>query len=305
VAATAKKNSDKEIEESKRFDKVVRQIAAQEKKEFKRKMWDLETKLEAANFKYISAQRKTDAANASLEASKIKIEELETKYKTDIKQLEERIEAEQMHHLKLQKSIKKRMLGLADKFQRKIMRRKTKAEINLKNELAHVTRKIKIEQEKTTEALRVEGAKDLDAVRKEFKASMLELNKEMDAAEKKSRKHISDLKATHKSELNYLKVTNEKGKEAIISETNVEIKKVEAEAQRVSDKLKMDMNQVMKQSRQEKETQEEIIRTLTLTLANNEAERRSFRKLAKMTWKVTREKFTGKGKAKSPSDGQD
>jgi len=285
--------------ESKRLDRAVKEVSAREKKELKVQIWDLETKVEAARYNLNVANKETKALKASVALFEDQIKELEESNKEQVRELEERIRADQMFYASSNTAAKTRMQGLVEKFQRRTIRREQKAKQDIEDTRLELTKQfdsqeksLQIEKEDAVEAMRVQGESELDAASKEFDAKVMDLNKQMNLAKDKAQKRMNDMKTTYEGELKFERIKSEKEKEAVIAMKNTEIKKVEEEARRSYSMLQMDTTQKLYQSSQEKRALQGIIKEQNGLIENYEAERTSFRKLAKLTWLVTKEKIT-------------
>ena len=117
-------------EDSKKFEKKMRQLVTDEKKIIKQQMWDLETKLKDKEYKRLVAVNEVRALKKIIAQFDTKIVDLEVVHEKATKEQGERMNANKMFYVKSNIAARKRLVDMVEKFQR---RHKRQEEISRNN----------------------------------------------------------------------------------------------------------------------------------------------------------------------------
>jgi chromosome segregation ATPase len=298
-AIEARKEADKKVKrqvrKSRNLDRAVKEVAAKEKKIFKKQIWDLQSQKESAEFNLFSVQRERDELQASIKFFEKQIQELEASNLEQVDELENRLKADEMFYAQSKASSKKRMGGLVEKFQKKLGRRENRFKKDIEDLRLQLTNqfnseKAKLNQQKKEEVenMRIEGEMNLSKAQDEFDAKSADLKQQMDVAKLKAEKKMSDMKATFESELKFERVEAKKQKDRMIAEKE----KIENDARLAYDQLMKSMTNKLDKASEENASLRKTIDQKNALIEGYETERSSFRSLAKLTWKVTKGKIT-------------
>jgi len=289
----------KQQADSQRFEKTVKEIAARDKKELKKLTWALETKIQSAQYNLYSSQREARDLAASIGMFENQIKELELSNLEQVTEVEERRKADELFYAVSKFESKTRMQGLVEKFQRRMQRRQVTAEKNtedarlvLNTQFESEKMVLGVEKEEAVEVMRLQAVHNLETSQVEFDTQVMELNKQMNGVKEKNRKQINEMKMNFDIEMKNERIEAGKEIKKIIAGKDAEMKKFQAEADRLFDGLKVEMTQKLKKSTEETTALRSIIDEKDEIILEYEAEMGSFRQLAKLTWKVAKQKIT-------------
>jgi len=134
---TAQQEADltvrRQKEDSKKFEKKMRQLVADEKKIVKKQMWDLETKLKDVEYKHVVAGNEVKSLKKIIAQFDTKILDLEAVHEKKIEDLLDRINTGEMFYAKNKVAARKRLVGMVEKFQRRLKRREETARNNMES----------------------------------------------------------------------------------------------------------------------------------------------------------------------------
>ena len=120
-------------EDSKKFEKKMRQLVTDEKKIVKKQMWDLETKLKDVEYKHVVAGNEVKSLKKIIAQFDKKILDLEAVHEKKIGDLLDSISTGEMFYAKNKIAARKRLVGMVVKFQRRLKRRDVRARNNMEN----------------------------------------------------------------------------------------------------------------------------------------------------------------------------
>ena len=142
-------------EDSKKFEKKMRQLVADEKKIVKKQMWDLETKLKDMEYKRVVAGNEVKSLLKIIAQFDTKIVDLEVVHEKATEEQGERMNANEMFYFKNKLAARKRLVGMVGKFHRRLKRREETARNNMES--------LRIDLESQVEAKNSELIADYEA----------------------------------------------------------------------------------------------------------------------------------------------
>jgi Chromosome segregation ATPases len=295
----AQENVERQQEESRKFQRTINEISIREKKGLQKQIWELETRVQAAEYNLIMAQKKAKELGNVVTSLERRIHELELDHSMELEELNERLKAEEWFYAKSKLSAKIRMQRLVEMFQRRMRRRENRARDNIEDLRVKLMEQFDLEKtelarekDDAVEEMKNKGERDLEMAKEQFNAETSKIKNEIIIAQDKAREEINELKIGFETDLKSESLKMQQEKEAILAKKELEISQVQEEARRMYDTLKMNMNQKLEKSSKEKLALRQIIDEKDEQIRSFEADQSSFRKLVKLTWKVTREKIT-------------
>lgn len=151
-------------EESKNFEKKMRGLVTGEKKIIRQQMWDLETKLKNVDYKRLLANNEVKSLKNTISQLEMKIADLEATHAEEINELMQRMSANEMFFARNKYAARTRLVGMVEKFQRRMKRRQESVRIS--------TQALRISIESEFNEERTNLIADFQAREKEAKASM-------------------------------------------------------------------------------------------------------------------------------------
>lgn len=162
----AEQSVGQQKKESKKYEQKMRRLVADEKKIVKQQMWDLETKLKSVQYKLVVANNEVKKLKKIISQFDEKVADLEVTHAAQINELLARIDASEMFYSTNKATARKRLVGMVEKFQRRLKRREEKARNNM-------------------ETLRTELKSEFDAEKNEiiasYEAKLSDLNIQADS----------------------------------------------------------------------------------------------------------------------------
>ncbi len=291
--------------ETKKFKESMRNLSSQEKTELKRRLWDLEYKLNKAKYDVIVAEKEARTLREAAMTHEKQIQDLEESHQIDIYELEQNVIAKEMFFAKARKANKEKSQRLVIKFRNKLQRKETKAVSSLEDLRQQLLKAfgLEIDNRKGKNLSFDDQATELAAVISKVLLKMKATNDDFEAkviALEKSLNHVreqaeKDLK--EKEEEYMLKLEDERQKafeekDRLVNEKFNDIKKVEEEGRRNISTVRLEYTEKLNKSKVELEKLKNSLEEKNKLIQNYEEEQRSYRKLAKLVWKATREKIS-------------
>jgi hypothetical protein len=288
----------KQQADSKRLQGVVKEIAGREKRELKKKIWGLETIVKTAEYNMISVRKEAKVSKASIAIFEKQIQDLEVAHVEQIMELEERLKADEMFYANFQLTSKTRMQGLAEMFQRRMLRRKDTAEKNLEDARIMLTqlfdgekKVLSAEKVEAVEDMRQQGLADLNTAQAQFDAKVVELNMQINEANEKSIYLMNEMKAEFDIELQNERIKAEEEMKKVVAAKTLEMERAQLEADKLYDGLKVYTTQRLDISASQNADLRKVIDEKDEMILGYEAKTKSFRQLAKLTWTLAKGKM--------------
>lgn len=300
-AVLAKREADETIrrqkEESKRFGENMTKITNEEKKILKKQIWDLETKLSDAEYKYYAARNEIKEFKTSISDLEKRIDDIEFSHKMEKEELKARMDADEMFYARNKFQWKKRMFGLVDKFMRRMKRRdesnKKKLETlrtDLENKFIAERNEIELDNERKLEDLRQFSDKALSKMKVEYEGLIEDLKKQMAVTEEVNKNQMDELESKFERMLRKERELFDKKRLALIAENKEELESARKQADFDYNKLRIDMSGKLRDLSDEKEMMEQLLDERNDVVQEYENDQKSFRKIAKMAWKAAASK---------------
>jgi len=300
AAAKSKKEADDKVrrqrEESKRLDKAVKSVAAQQKKAFKREIWDLETKLEAAIYNYYTARNELKVLREKETLFENKIQQLEAMHSDEVLELENKMEAAEMVFATNKNSAKRKTTRLVEAFQRRLARRADKAQKDTEDLRNKLTTEFELKEKQLQQEMEDSITKVRDQAKTGLALAKEEFQFQLETAENESAREKEELTSKYETNLRNERLQAVKDLEEAISKKDAEIRAIRSSAAADFDVMKTNLTVKLNISSDEKKALMSTLEEKGKLIDQYEEERSSFRKLAKQTWKVTKDKIRRRGK---------
>jgi len=296
-AADLKVNQIKE--ETAKYKARLRNIDSQQKREYKRKVWDLESKVESVKYDLIKARKETIQLKATVSTLEDQIKTLKTQYETDLDAIEQKLVTEQDNASKFQLQAGQRMRSLVSKFQRRMIRREMKSMTNIELARKDLIERFGIvdpsKQSTTTMTTTLDATMfDLMATIEDASTKMKDTENEFNTKILEMESNMRDtavkMKEEHEKELQFQKKNAEMKIIELEQTNNIEIKRAIENGKREVSSLRVVMNQKLNELKHEEKLLQETLDERNSLIEEYELERSSYRKLVKCLWLATKKK---------------
>lgn len=308
-----KKASDGKVEKMKkdsdRFKDKMRKFSQEEKNELKRRLWDLEYKVSKAKYILILAQKEAKALKTAALDHEAQIEALEEDHNEEILLLKEKMKSDEKLYSIAKIKDRKRTQRIVSSFRNKLGRK----EKNVVNSLEFLRQRLlndfELENEKgsykketfgeqTAELSRIIAitVEKMDARSKKFDDKVTMLEKSLIDARETAKRDLKEKEKEYEMNLEKEREQAQVERNQLIREKNDEIKRAEEEGNRNVNIVRIDLTQKLNVSRNEVEKLKDSLEEKNELIGKYEEEKKSYRKLAKLVWKATREKLSSRRK---------
>lgn len=291
--------------ETKKFKQSMRNLSSQEKTELKRRLWDLEYKLNKAKYDVIVAEKESRTLREAAMKHENQIQDLEESHRRDIYELEQNVIAKEMFFAKARKANKEKSQRLVIKFRNKLQRKENKAVTSLEDLRQQLLNAFELEidnrkgknlsfDDRVTELSAVisNAVSKMKATNDDFEAKVIALEKSLSRVREQAEKDLKEKEAEYKLKLEDERQKASEEKDQLVNEKITDIKKVEEEGRRNISTVTLTLTEKLNKSKVELEKLKNSLEEKNKLIQNYEEEQRSYRKLAKLVWKATREKIS-------------
>ena len=303
-----KQDFDKKLkdqrEESDRQRKAFSSVASYDRRNIQKEAWDALNQLTAVKYQLVLANKEMKQYRDTSEQLGKRVQEMEDTYQQRIYDLEDRMESDQMEFAKAKKSAKDKLVAAMADFKLKLRKQKKESEEILTQTTLEYEQQIKtlnetyalererLLQEKNEEIakIKLETAQNLKTQADKYHLFQVKARERLFDEQKRSAKKVEGLKNEMDRKINWVRQTSEIQKQRIIEEKDEVIAKNQDNASRAFIKMESDLTQQIMDESSLRKQREDQIDQQNNQIEELKKERTSFRKLARMTWKLTREK---------------
>lgn len=300
-AVSAKREAEEKVklqkEESQRFGENLTKVTNEEKKILKKQIWDLETKLTNAEYKYYGARNELKEYKKLISELEQRIVDMEFSQRIEKAELKARMDADEMFFARNKYEGKRRMFGLVDKFMRRMKRRdesnKKKLETlrtDLESKFVIERNEIEILNKKKLEELRQLADRELSRTKVEYEQVIEDLKREINIAQEVNKYQTDELKSKFERMLRKEQELFDKTRQSLIAENNEALDSTRKQAAFDYNRLKMETSARLREAFDEKERMKKILDETIYAVEEYENDTKSFRKIAKMAWKAAASK---------------
>ncbi len=302
-AADNKVNQMKE--ETNKYKNTMRNLSSQEKKELKRKVWDLEYRVEKAKYDLIISQKQVKTLKAESSKYEDQVKMLEETHQKEIRELEQSLNVKEMFYAKSKVASRQKMEGLVDKFQKRMKRRENKVIENLEAAILELSKQFEIKiqsgtsrsvDQKHTDLFTAinNAATKMEATTEHFNAKVAELENSLANVKEKAKNDLEEKKEEYESKLKHEQEKAKAERDKLVTMKNDEIKKVEEQGRQSMNAVRLELTKKLSDLKIEEQRLQLSLDKKNRLIQTYEEDQKSFRKLAKMAWKATREKISSR-----------
>jgi chromosome segregation ATPase len=306
-----RQTSDAKVEKIKKdadkFKGKMRNFSSVEKKELTRRVWDLEYKVGKAKYDVIIAQKEAKKLKAAALDHENEIKALEAIHEAEMKTLQQRLTTSEISYDKMRVEDRERMERIVTSFQKRMNRRENKAMSALKGLRNQVMNVFDVKGALTSSAddtfdattsdlydVIASVGMDVDTRNKDFGENINSLESILSDTIEGARKDFSDREEEYASNMEKLRKDAVAEREEIIAIKNIEIRKVEQENIRNLGSVRMEFTEKLNKSKGQISRMQNIIDEKDEIIHEYEAEKRSYRKLAGLAWRATKDKVSSR-----------
>jgi len=296
-------------EDTDKYKSTMRSISSFEKNDMKRKVWDLEYKVEKAKYDLIRSEKQVKTLKATASSYEDKIKTLEEAYESEIFELEQNLRVKEMFYAKSKIASRQRMEGLAGKFQKRMKRRENTTIGNLEAAVQELSRLFDITVQSGTSrtigqkrtdlfTAITDAAAKMEATKEDFNAKVAELENSLVGVQEKAKKDLIEKNVEFELKLKEEQQKAKAERDKLVTTKNDEIKKVEEEGRRSLSAVRMDLTEKLNDLKNEEKRLQDSLDKQNKLVQKYEEDQKSYRKLVKLAWKATREKISSRRKKK-------